>query len=1006
MWKKGCGKKIIAILLCGFVFFGITTEVFAENLKKVSMLNTLMIHTGALPNDQTVLLKNETDTYQTELVFQKEAYTYQLNGIIYDNSLPQLGFRTKAENPEDTVLLLCDGKSQEISSDKKISKYVNFFTAGKKEFSILVMSQDDQMMPARYKFSVDVIPTIASLTSDQGYWSEEFHANTAEYVLTIPSDVTTLNFQAVPTTDGAKITFQGEESGSVNISETDEVKIVAEMDGVKNIYTVKLDKRQKAVWSPVVTPADALVAVCDQKGERLEPKEDGSYAGMFGLFEHTYTVSKNGYVTVNGLVPADGGKTFVTLEPVEGKQPEEAAASWKNFRNSDVNMAITDAKTPRTEDASKVSPKWISDFRSQAGAYPSVQIIVDHALVLMSGNTLYKLDLNTGKILQKAEMAEAPNFGYTPPTYAAGMIFCPLANGTIQAFHAKTLESLWIYEDVLGGQSLSPITYADGYLYTGFWNGESENANFVCLSITDEDTKQTKEKKQAVWTYTQKGGFYWAGSVVANHAVIVGTDDGMGEGTNGTSLLYSFEKNSGKVISQLKLTDAGDQRSSVAYDKEHGKIYFTTKGGYLYQAAVNESNGKITDLKKLKFQAASTSTPVIYKNRIYFGVGNGFHEGEIAVVDGESFKTLFTVPMKGYPQCSLLLSTAYENTGYLYLYSTYNNKPGGISAVKVKVDCKVKADAAVTELFLAQGYEEFCIMSVICDENGILYYKNDSGNVFALGIPTYENVVTLIDEIGEVSLQSEGKISSAREAYDALNDNDKKMVSNYAVLQTAEQTLKGLKQSAQKAEDVMAIIRKIGIVTLNSEEKIRAARNAYDGLSSYEKSLVLNLSTLEYAEEKYDRLKEDAEQSATHQEETQKETVQETVREETKVIETETVEPEPVKKSEVSKEKKKTVKEKKKDIETEIASVETEETLAEEAVQEEVLEELLELPSITESEEDEEPLTVYPPLEEEPVEEPAEVSNPMGIRCLGLAMAGGFLLGAMICVRMNDSEEE
>ena len=606
-------------------------------------------------------------------------------------------------------------------------------------------------------------------------------------------------------------------------------------------------------------------------------------------------------------------------------------------------------------------------------------------------------------------MAAAPNFGYTPPTYAEGMIFCPLANGTIQAFHAKTLESLWIYEDVLGGQALSPITYADGYLYTGFWNGESENANFVCLSITDEDTKQKEEKKQAIWTYTQKGGFYWAGSVVVNHAVIVGTDDGMEEGINGTSLLYSFEKDSGKVISQLKLTEAGDQRSSVAYDKEHGKIYFTTKGGYLYQAAVDESDGKIANLKKLKFQGASTSTPVIYKNRIYFGVGNGFHEGEIAVVDGENFKMLFTVPMKGYPQCSLLLSTAYENTGYLYLYSTYNNKPGGISAVKVKVDCKVQADASVTELFLAQGYEEFCIMSVICDENGILYYKNDSGNVFALGIPTYENVMTLIDEIGEVSLQSEGKISSAREAYDALNDNDKKMVSNYAVLQAAEQKLSELKQSAKKAEDVMAVIRKIGIVTLNSGEKIRAARNAYDELSSYEKSLVLNLSTLEYAEEKYENLKEEAKQSVKQQETSEEDEEQDPARDGEQKAETATEESESVKKSEVSGRKKKTVKEQRKDTDTEEEFVETDDILTEEAAQEEVLEKLSQLPSITEAEEEKEDLASLPSVtevKEEPVEEPVEASDQLWIRCLGGAVAGGVLLVMLVCARMNDSEEE
>ena len=39
------------------------------------------------------------------------------------------------------------------------------------------------------------------------------------------------------------------------------------------------------------------------------------------------------------------------------------------------------------------------------------------------------------------------------------MIFVGLANGCVQAFDAVTLESLWLYEDPLGGQPNCPITY-------------------------------------------------------------------------------------------------------------------------------------------------------------------------------------------------------------------------------------------------------------------------------------------------------------------------------------------------------------------------------------------------------------------------------------------------------------------------------------------------------------------------------------------------------------------
>ena len=93
-------------------------------------------------------------------------------------------------------------------------------------------------------------------------------------------------------------------------------------------------------------------------------------------------------------------------------------------------------------------------------------------------------------------------------TYAEGMIFIGLANGWVQAFNAETLESLWVYQDALGGQPNCPIAYADGYIYTGFWNSETKQANFACLSVTDEDATKTNEAKLPTWTYTHNG-FYW-----------------------------------------------------------------------------------------------------------------------------------------------------------------------------------------------------------------------------------------------------------------------------------------------------------------------------------------------------------------------------------------------------------------------------------------------------------------------------------------------------------------
>ena len=77
---------------------------------------------------------------------------------------------------------------------------------------------------------------------------------------------------------------------------------------------------------------------------------------------------------------------------------------------------------------------------------------MDGDLITYTGSTIKRLDVNTGKVLAEGTMAGTSSFSINPATYADGMIFVGLSGGKIQAFNAKTLESLWIYTDPLGGQ--------------------------------------------------------------------------------------------------------------------------------------------------------------------------------------------------------------------------------------------------------------------------------------------------------------------------------------------------------------------------------------------------------------------------------------------------------------------------------------------------------------------------------------------------------------------------
>ena len=101
-------------------------------------------------------------------------------------------------------------------------------------------------------------------------------------------------------------------------------------------------------------------------------------------------------------------------------------------------------------------------------------------------------------------------------------------------------------------------------------------------------------------------------------------------------------------------------------------------------------------------------------------------------------------------------------------------------------------------------------------------------------------VEKLIDAIGTVTLDSEETIKAARDAYDALTDAQKEQVGNYQTLLDAEAKLADLKA----ADAVEKLIDAIGTVTLDSEEAIKAARDAYDALTDAQKELVGNYQTL------------------------------------------------------------------------------------------------------------------------------------------------------------------
>ncbi len=98
-------------------------------------------------------------------------------------------------------------------------------------------------------------------------------------------------------------------------------------------------------------------------------------------------------------------------------------------------------------------------------------------------------------------------------------------------------------------------------------------------------------------------------------------------------------------------------------------------------------------------------------------------------------------------------------------------------------------------------------------------------------------------------LADEATVVAVRQAYDALSDHGKSMVTNYSVLVAAESKIAELKAAA--AEDIAAaqvVIEQIDALQAGDTAAIAAARAAYDALTDAQKEFVTNLARLEELE--------------------------------------------------------------------------------------------------------------------------------------------------------------
>ena len=733
--------------------------------------------------------------------------------LVPDNSNMFYAWATRADDRSGSTTITAKWvnlnvdteKTQILTSGKASGQNLAGFAPTGTKVNTMTVTVVDGDFKDEYKLtSVRVAPSLTALSLDGIRFAESFSATKTAYTATTAAESVTV--AATPRDESYTVTVNGGSDTTVplNLGENKIDVVVTNPGGYTNTYTITVTRVGSIEVGFTVDPADAKVAVWDSNKDRVAPT-DGKYTVMSGA-EYTYLVQKDGYVSQKSSFKFSESSTIDITLAVATENPNldrSITAEWGNFRNGDNNLGITNAKTPYAPEDTELL--WAVKHGTGWAAAPGSPIMVDGDIYTYSGSTIRRLNSMTGETVTEGTMVGSSSYSIVPMTYGDGMVFVGLSDGRIQAFNAKTLESLWVYTDELGGQPNCPITYKDGYIYAGFWNSEARNANFACINTIDEDHASATEVKYASWTYTRAGGFYWAGAYVTDKLAIVGTDDGArGYDTNGAALLV-FDRYTGEKLDAHEGI-RGDLRSNVSHDPESDRVFFTTKGGILGNAKIDWDTGKILDYKEAVISdangntyAMSTCTPSVYNGRIYIGVSGtsqfGANSGHaIAVYDlnGDGSMTkAYAYGIIGYPQTSAMVTTAYAGEdGYVYIYLPYNYTPGGISVLKDRPGQTAPlttTNSGYSEVFTpAAPLAQYCICSTIADQYGTLYYKNDSCYMMAITSKIESLEITQYPTITE---NEDGTLTvDGLKAVTKLRNGEERDVSKYVSVTKNEQT--------------------------------------------------------------------------------------------------------------------------------------------------------------------------------------------------------------------------
>jgi FOG: WD40-like repeat len=413
---------------------------------------------------------------------------------------------------------------------------------------------------------------------------------------------------------------------------------------------------------------------------------------------------------------------------------------WPQFLGSPISSGLSAAKSPVNAAAAKLvwSQKHTvksefngATFENNACGTPIT--VGEYLYFTVSDGRLMKLDAATGKAVASAECKNVPLY-FSQIAYGGGKIYVPQqtsAGVQISAFDAASLAPVWQSDAITYGETAqqiaSPVTYYDGRIYFGTYAQDSKTYAYVSGVYACIDAASGK----AVWQQQNStAGYYWDGGAVLGSAIAVADTAGN---------LISYRLTDGVKISGVS---AGGPVLSTLCGAQ-GRLYASVKSGYIYsvKADVDGTMYGSTAVKSAVLGNSISSSPVVYNGRLYVAGGGYGATTPFSVLDAATLKTVYQIK-DIQSQSSPLVTIAYASDKnkqqvsiYLTKYGTCNQD--GIytkdsSCVYVVKDCAGQTKASYETLFTPAAAQS-CTQSLTASRDGMLYYFNDSGTLYAIG---------------------------------------------------------------------------------------------------------------------------------------------------------------------------------------------------------------------------------------------------------------------------------